>query len=111
VVSLFDFAGDEIFSSLHPFFITRNGIFIVVFNTLEILDDNTAMKSLSSISHWMNTVATYAFMPKCGSTDTRIPVDRMPRIALVGTHLDEVERLYPDTLERLRRLSSVTKLI
>ena len=39
-VSLFDFGGQSVFNVIHPFFLTRFGIYVVVFNMEWLIGDS-----------------------------------------------------------------------
>ncbi len=58
-ISVFDFGGQSVFNVIHPFFLTRFGVYILVFNmewlsskaSKEIMDD-----CLSYMTFWLNSV-------------------------------------------------------
>jgi GTPase SAR1 family protein len=82
-VSLYDFGGQDVFSCLHPFFLTRFGVSVVVFNMTWFVDENSATSAaaLSCLSFWLNSVVL----------NTSRQGGYAP-IVLVGTHKDEVSR-------------------
>lgn len=72
--SIWDYSGDEKFSLFHPLFLTKLGIYVVVFNMTK-LDDPQEMRDLQ---FWLNT---------CRMHSPRGP------IILVGTHFDKVNNI------------------
>jgi GTPase SAR1 family protein len=80
-VSLYDFGGQEVFNCLHPFFLTRFGVSIVVFDMTWFADEGSekAVEALSYLSFWLNSVVL--------NTSRE---DGTSRVVLVGTHKDVV---------------------
>jgi GTPase SAR1 family protein len=92
-VRLYDFGGQDVFYSIHPYFLTRTGIYLVVFNMSHLrpkqTEENDAHsqqrqnKCLQYLSFWLNSVAV----------NTKHIVNAKEVIApivLVGTHKDLV---------------------
>jgi GTPase SAR1 family protein len=75
--STWDFAGQEIYYSVHSLFITP-GIYVLAFNMHDARQDSKA-KYLEMLSFWMNSVHSH----------TSDPSDY--HILIVGTHLDLVD--------------------
>jgi GTPase SAR1 family protein len=78
-VSLFDFGGQDVFNCLHPYFLTRFGVSIVVFNMtwFEGACPEKSAEALSYLSFWLNSVVI-------NTTDK----GKTAPIVLVGTHKD-----------------------
>jgi GTPase SAR1 family protein len=87
MVKLYDFAGQDVFSCLHTYFLTRHGIYIIVFdmNWFTVGSAHSAA-ALENISFWLNSVAmnTMTESTKAVKRKTVAP------IFLVGSHKDQV---------------------
>lgn len=86
VISIFDFAGQSVFNTLHHLFLTKNGVYVIVFNMEEFIsnDTETRRNSLNTIKFWLNSIVlhTYDHSNRCTS----------PWV-LVGTRADRVTSL------------------
>jgi GTPase SAR1 family protein len=83
-ISLCDFGGQEVFNALHAFFMTRCGVYMLVFDMELFLSKENNNKSEScskSILFWMNSIAMHTYDEKTGKTAP---------VALVGTRRDKV---------------------
>eukprot|EP00035_Acanthoeca_spectabilis_P007311 m.135187 g.135187 ORF g.135187 m.135187 type:complete len:1052 (-) comp13897_c0_seq1:323-3478(-) len=75
VLSLWDLAGQEVFMELHRLFLTPHGVYVVVFNTQELLlrpgdclpgrprmivDECTSATCLSQLRAWLNSIHIFA---------------------------------------------------
>eukprot|EP01041_Mallomonas_annulata_P000218 gene218-395_t len=114
ILSVYDFGGQEVFNVIHPFFLTRYGIYIVVFNmecifssdetvivvaTEKNNDDNTnsnddddddavevnVEKCMAFLSFWINSIVVHTSHTSAAGRRS----DTAP-IAFVGTHKDKV---------------------
>ena len=83
ILSLFDFGGQSVFNIIHHLFLTTCGVYVVVFNMLSILDDNSREQSLNELSFWIKSIYMHT-----STTDT----DDMAPVFLVGTHKDIVNK-------------------
>ena len=81
ILSVYDFGGQSVFKIFHHLFLTSYGVYIVVFNMVDILDDNKSEQSLSEVIFWMNSIGMHT---RDAMTDKIAPV------FLVGTHKDVV---------------------
>ena len=75
ILSLFDFGGQSVFNIIHHLFLTSYGVYVVVFNMVDILDENKREQSLNEILFWINSI----IMHTCNT-----------KTFLVGTHKDDV---------------------
>jgi GTPase SAR1 family protein len=89
IVKLFDFAGQDVFSCLHAYFLTQHGAYAIVFN-MNWLSTNTmnSAGALEYLSFWLNSVAM----------NTKAGNQKIAPIFLVGTHKDEIS----DVAEHIR---------
>jgi GTPase SAR1 family protein len=86
-ISLCDFGGQEVFNALHAFFMTRCGVYLLVFDMELFLSKENNNKSEScskSILFWMNSIAMHTYDEKTGKTAP---------VALVGTRRDIVSSM------------------
>jgi GTPase SAR1 family protein len=86
VVRLFDFAGQDIFTCLHAYFLTRHGVYVIVFDMNWLAAGSKhEVAALENISFWLNSVAMNTKM-EC-KEERQI---KMAPIFLVGSHKDKV---------------------
>ena len=81
ILSLFDFGGQSVFNIIHHLFLTSYGVYVVVFNMLDILDDNKREQSLSEMSFWINSIVMHT---------SDVMTGKMAPVFLVGTHKDYI---------------------
>ena len=81
ILSLLDFGGQSVFNIIHHLFLTSYGIYVVVFNMVDILDDDKREQSLSEMSFWINSIVMHTRDVMSG---------KIPPVFLVGTHKDDV---------------------
>ena len=103
IMTLLDFGGEYFIRSFHQLFFTFYGVYIVVFNMVDMLDDNNNERSLTEVSYWMNSIVTHHRQKNTG---------KMAPVFLVGTHGDKVtdssmHRLISTVLEERLRWSLV----
>ena len=70
-VAVWDVAGQKVFHNLHHLYLTRLGIYVVVFNVVQLL--KSPAQTLDFVEFWLNTVRLHA--PEA-------------EVMLVGTHWD-----------------------
>jgi GTPase SAR1 family protein len=81
VISLYDFGGQDIFNVLHPFFMSKYGVYIVVFD-MELILSKEQDKRESCMKHmkfWMNSIVMHTYDEKSEKTAP---------VAIVGTKKD-----------------------
>jgi GTPase SAR1 family protein len=86
IVSLYDFGGQDIFNVLHPFFMSKYGVYVVVFD-MELFVSKDEEKRESCMKHlkfWMNSIVMHTYDEKSGKTAP---------VAIVGTRKDKISRL------------------
>ena len=88
-LTLLDHAGQDIFYTLHHLFVSRFGVYVVVFNMEWLWDDPSNKRkkvdeSLSFLRFWLNSVFVHAQSPLGYEGREMAP------IILVGTHKDVV---------------------
>jgi GTPase SAR1 family protein len=106
VISLYDFGGQDIFNVLHPFFMSKYGVYVVVFD-MELFLSKEAEKRESCMKHlkfWMNSIVMHTSLDELKQ--------RTAPVAIVGTKKDiicktEDHKKISQILEDNFRLSSV----
>jgi GTPase SAR1 family protein len=97
VVQLFDFAGQDVFSCLHSYFLTRHGVYVIVFDMNWLSSTSSDLQgALEYLAFWMNSVAM----------NTRTDDKTFAPIFLVGTHKDQISDAAEHT--RISTLLDVT---
>jgi GTPase SAR1 family protein len=83
VVSLYDFGGQDIFNVLHPFFMSRYGVYVVVFDMELFLskDEEKRESCMKHLKFWMNSIVMHTYDEVSGKTAP---------VAIVGTRKDKV---------------------
>ena len=82
VLSLWDYGGQPIFHCLHPLFLSRYGIYFVVFNLVRMAlsGDGERVECVKDLRFWLSSVAVHG---------------RGAPVILVGTHKDQVTSHFP----------------
>ncbi|XP_070569825.1 uncharacterized protein [Ptychodera flava] len=76
-LSLWDFAGDELFYNTHQVFIATHAIFLLVFNLSDFSETRTREERLQRIIFWLHSICTHS--------------EQAPSsVFLVGSHRDQV---------------------
>jgi GTPase SAR1 family protein len=82
LISLFDFGGQSVFEVIHHLFLTRNGVYALVFNMEWLLSDGPDKeRALRFMRNWLSSIAVHTFNK---TTQMTAP------IVIVGTRLDSV---------------------
>jgi len=82
MISLFDFGGQSVFDVIHHLFLTRNGVYALVFNMEWLVTDGPEkVKALRFMRNWLSSIVVHTFDTATG---------RAAPIAFVGTRLDTV---------------------
>jgi GTPase SAR1 family protein len=99
IISLYDFGGQDIFNVLHHFFMSKFGVYIVVFD-MELFLSKAEEKRESCMKHlkfWMNSVVMHTYDEKSGKTAP---------VAIVGSRKDVI--CSNEDQERISRFLKVT---
>ena len=83
-LSLWDFAGQDVFYSLHHLYLTRYGVYLVMFNMEWLCSsagDVVKAECLAFLRFWLNSISVHAVDPADQS---------IAPIFLIGTHKDVV---------------------
>jgi GTPase SAR1 family protein len=82
LISLFDFGGQSVFEVIHHLFLTRNGVYALVFNMEWLLAEGPDKeRALRFMRGWLSSIAVHTFNK---TTQMTAP------IVIVGTRLDTV---------------------
>mmetsp|Transcript_23591 Transcript_23591/g.23783 ORF Transcript_23591/g.23783 Transcript_23591/m.23783 type:complete len:1313 (+) Transcript_23591:119-4057(+) len=86
ILSIFDFGGQSVFDVIHHFFLTKCGVYLLVFNMRWLLGDTTSVQQcLSYLRGWLSSIVVHT----SGSSSSMSSKDSAP-VALIGTHKDYV---------------------
>ena len=93
VFNVKDFAGQSIYRSMHHCFISKRGIFVVVFKLPDMLryiqnQDMVTSNPLDVISYWIQSIHAH-ITPRTLPNDRER--DKLKRVLLVGTRRNEVQ--------------------
>lgn len=85
IVSLFDFGGQSVFNVIHHFFLTKCGVYLLVFNMEWMVSNNHSEKQscLAYLSFWLNSIIIH----------TQDADGHIAPVVLVGTRKDKVPQM------------------
>jgi GTPase SAR1 family protein len=82
LITLFDFGGQSVFDVIHHLFLTRNGVYAVVFNMERLVVDGPDKECALKLFHrWLSSIAAHTFDAATAKTAP---------IVLVGTRADTI---------------------
>jgi GTPase SAR1 family protein len=82
LISLFDFGGQSVFEVIHHLFLTRNGVYALVFNMEWLVAEGPERdKALRFMRNWLSSIAVHTYNKTIALTAP---------IVIVGTRLDKV---------------------
>ncbi|XP_021339764.1 uncharacterized protein LOC110440980 [Mizuhopecten yessoensis] len=81
-LSVWDFAGDEIYEATHHIFMSPDAVYIIVFNSAACLAEESHLDKLYT---WQEVIRTYST-----SSVEKEATNKTPPIIIVGTHLDKI---------------------
>jgi len=76
-LTFWDFGGQRVFYAMHHLFLTRYGVYLVVFDMTKVLDESLAEGALEYVEFWMKSISLHAPSSK---------------IFLIGTRLDAIKQ-------------------
>ncbi|OWF46832.1 uncharacterized protein LOC110455160 isoform X2 [Mizuhopecten yessoensis] len=79
-ISLWDFAGEELYMNTNHLFLTGDAVFLLLFNIVQCINDSRHIKRLHM---WLKSIDAL-------SEDRSSPTLQAPPIVLIGTHLDQL---------------------
>jgi GTPase SAR1 family protein len=84
IISIYDYGGQEVFDAIHPYFLTKYGLYVVVFDMRQLVrsaEEKEKEECLKTLRFWMNSVSLHSY-----DKERR----EMAPIILVGTRKDIV---------------------
>jgi GTPase SAR1 family protein len=83
VISLFDYGGQSVFNVIHHLFLTRYGVYALVFNLEQLASPDVTVREgcLATLSFWLNSIIMHTYDEVTGKTAP---------VFIVGTHKDVV---------------------
>ncbi|XP_069101772.1 uncharacterized protein [Argopecten irradians] len=82
LLSIWDFAGDDVYEATHHIFMSSDAVYIIVFNADDFLQDKANLEKLYT---WQDLIKTYS-TEQSETTTSKLT----PPIILVGSHLDKL---------------------
>jgi GTPase SAR1 family protein len=98
ILSIYDYGGQEVFNAIHPFFLTKYGLYVVVFDMRQLVksaDEKEKEECLKNLRFWLNSVSLHSY------DEGR---KEMAPIILVGTRKDIV--ISPEDHEEISKVLS-----
>ena len=86
-LGIWDYGGQEIFYAVHHLFLTRFGVYLVLFDMRKILKPETRSDSINFIRFWLNSIALYA---RSSTDNGKEESGKGSPIFLIGSHKDVV---------------------
>lgn len=83
-ITFWDFGGQKVFYSLHHIFLTRYGIYMVVFDMRKFQNSNERVEAIEYVEFWLHSIKSHAPNAK---------------VVLIGTHFDSINN--PNDLEMI----------
>jgi GTPase SAR1 family protein len=99
IVSIYDYGGQSVFNAIHPFLLTKYGVYVIVFDMRELVNNNEKDREecLKNIRFWLNAIAIHSY------DESR---KEMAPIFLVGTRKDFIST--PEEHEIVSKLLNET---
>jgi GTPase SAR1 family protein len=98
IISIYDYGGQEVFNAIHPFFLTKYGLYVVVFDLRQLVksaEEKEKEECLKNLRFWLNSVSLHSY-----DEERR----EMAPIILVGTRKDIVSS--PEDHEEISKVLS-----
>jgi len=97
IVSIFDYGGQRVFDIVHHLFLTKYGVYCVVFSMSSLIDpltgvlrdssDPVYLESIASLRIWVNSILIHTY-----NHDDKENACACAPIAFVGTHKDVIDK-------------------
>ena len=100
ICSIWDYGGQKVFQALHHIFLTRNGLYIIVFDMRTAIAGTAVEESMRHISYWMRSVALHA--PEAPIILVGTFADRIS-----GSQLESINRTLHYSMEELMQTESL----
>jgi GTPase SAR1 family protein len=87
IISIYDYGGQEVFNAIHPYFLTKYGLYVVVFDMRQLVrsaEEKEKEECLKNLRFWLNSVSLHSYDEGRGE---------IAPIILVGTRKDIVSSL------------------
>ena len=95
--TIWDYGGQEVFFSLHNLFLSSQGIYLIVFDMRNILED---AKSQSSLLFWLNSVKLHAPEAPMFLVGTFLDQVDLNRIFQINSYLQELTHQFPKIVKQ-----------
>jgi len=98
LVSVWDFAGQNVYYSTHHFFLNERSIYLLLMDMTQDIDSSETKRKeiVDSFKFWINSIHMYSSMYNVGT-------ELKPTIILVGTHKDKLSGTDDEKTEYMAR--------
>eukprot|EP00392_Amoebophrya_sp_AT5.2_P019627 g20561.t1 len=108
IISVFDFGGQSVFNVIHHLFLTRNGVYALVFNMEWLLGMGPLRQQcLDYLKFWMSSIVVHTFDPETGRTAPLVLVGTRKDIVRSPSDHEKISILLFDTFSRNKAWPSV----
>ncbi|GFH61881.1 hypothetical protein CTEN210_18357 [Chaetoceros tenuissimus] len=107
---IFDYGGQRVFGGIQYLLSSKHGIFIVVFNMMDILDSNSRSDALEDIKYWLSFIKSDLCEKESGNGSTNVSM-QCPPVILIGTHYDEYLDPKRKTVETSNELEAINQAL
>ena len=82
-ISIFDYGGQDVFTTIHHLFLTANGVYALCFNMMWLVaeDESERERSLKYLKFWIDSIYMHTF---------NVKTEQCAPFILIGTHKDKV---------------------
>lgn len=99
--TIYDNGGQKVFRCIQNLFLKREGIYIVVFDIMRLVDNQSRNEALEHLDYWLSSIKLDA-----SETERRDNLAAIyPPVILVGTHYDEFQTLKGDVEVGLKHIN------
>jgi hypothetical protein len=102
-MSVWDYGGQAVFQTVQHLYMPRLGVYVLAFKLLDVHMESRRAEALHYMTFWLRSFDMHAAYH--GKDATHEPY---PPLLLIGTHLDEVEKL-PDCDAILKSVDAILK--
>jgi heat shock protein 1/8 len=103
IFSIFDFGGQNVFNVIHPLFLTRFGVYLLVFNMEWLLDDAPLAvrdSCLRTLTFWLNSVTIHTLNEENGNVTPIFFIGTRKDIVASSTDHVRISTLIYNTFSR-----------
>jgi hypothetical protein len=102
-MSVWDYGGQAVFQTIQHLYMPRLGVYVLAFKLLDVHVESRRAEALHYLTFWLRSIDMHAAYRGAEATH-----QQCPPLVLIGTHLDEVEKL-PDCDAVLESIDAILK--